>query len=230
MQSNKAAVLFTGGKDSCLALYKAKKSGYDIKYLLCVLPASQDAYMFHKPDSRVLKAQAKALEIPMLTEKAEIGEKNELRALKKLLKKVKGKVKHIITGGIASQYQSKNIEKICKKYGLEVKVPLWHLSGKQIWQHCLDNGFKIIICKIASEGLGEAWLGKIIDSSLLKQLESLSEKYKFDLSGEGGDFESLVIDMPLFREKIKLSGKIIKDSEYRYFFKIKKLRTTEKNK
>lgn len=228
MKSNKAAVLFTGGKDSCLALYKAKKSGYDIKYLLCVLPASQDAYMFHKPDFKLLRAQAKALGIPLLTEKSEVGEEQELKALKKLLKKVKGKVKYIITGGIASQYQSKNIEKLCRKYNFEVKSPLWQLSGRQVWQECLSNDFKIMLCKIATEGLSEHWLGKIIDASLLKQLVSLSERYKFNLSGEGGDFESVVIDMPLFKEKIKLSGKIVKDTEYRYFFKIKKVQIARK--
>ncbi len=228
MQSNKAAVLFSGGKDSCLALYKAKKGGYDVRYLLSVLPVSEDAYMFHKPDLRLLNKQVKSLGILLLTEKSAIGKKQELRALKKLLKKVKGKVKYIITGGIASQYQSKNIEKICRKLKLEIKSPLWHLSGKEIWQECLDNNFKIIISKISTEGLSEGWLGKIIDLSLFKQLGSLSKKYKFDLTGEGGDFETIVINMPFFKEKIKIGGKIVKDGEYRYFFKIKKIQVASK--
>ena len=59
--NKKAAVLFSGGKDSCLALHMALKQGYDVRYLLCVIPENFDSFMFHKPNLELLEKQAEML-------------------------------------------------------------------------------------------------------------------------------------------------------------------------
>jgi len=213
-----AAILFSGGKDSCLALFKAKQQGFDIKYLLTILPP-EDAMMWHKPNLKLLKMQAKMLRVPLITHKTEKEEKG----LEELLKMVKGKIDTIIIGGIASNYQGKRIKAAAEKFGMEIFAPLWGYSAERIWQELLKNKFKVIIIKTACEGIPKEMLGKIIDKKMLDKLKTLAAKYKFDLSFEGGDAETAVLYSPDFSKEIKASGKIVSESEYRHFFKIKEL-------
>ncbi len=217
-----AAVLFTGGKDSCLALLKTKNK-YAIKYLLTILPASYDSYMFHRPSLALLRAQAKALNLPLLTQKSLSQKEAELRDLEKLLKKVKGKVNYVITGAVASAYQRSRISRVAKKVGLNVVTPLWGFSPEAIWRGCIKNNFKIILTKIACDGLGKEWLNKPIDKGSLKKFLLLSKKHKFHLTGEGGGFETAVVYCPLFNRKIKIKGRTKSESQYRHFLIVEKV-------
>lgn len=223
----KAALLFTGGKDSCLALLKAKQAGYNIKYLLTILPSSYDSWMWHKPSLQLLKAQAKALGIPLITQKSRTQKEKEVEDLEKLLIKVKD-IEYVITGGIASKYQKQRIEKITKKLNLKLVNPLWNMKSGDVWKECLNKKFEIILVKICCEGLGKEWLGKIITKNNFKELTALSNKYGFDVTAEGGDFETEVLDMPLFRKKIKIDFKIKSETPYRHFLIITKKATLKK--
>lgn len=220
--AKRAAVLFSGGKDSCLALLKAK-SKYSIKYLLTILPSSYDSYMYHKPFLALLRAQAKALNLPLLIQKSSAKKEIELKDLEKLLRKVKGKVSYIIAGAVASTYQRSRIETVARKLGFKVIAPLWGLNPKVIWGECIKNHFEIILTKIACEGLGKEWLNKSIDKELFKEFLILSKKYKFHLTGEGGDFESAVVDCPMFSRRIRIKGRIKSESPYRHFLIIEEV-------
>ncbi len=216
----KAAVLFSGGKDSCLALFIAKKQGYDIEYLLSIIPSSFDSYMYHKPDLELLKEQANQLGIRLIIQKSKKTKEKELEDLKLLIGKVKDKVDALVIGGIASNYQGERIKKIAEESGLKVIAPLWSFSSERLWRELLDNNFEVIITKIACEGIPKELLGKIIDEKTLEKLKELSKKYKFDICFEGGDAETAVLYCPLFKKEIKISGKIKSESEYRHFFLI----------
>lgn len=225
MKPAKAAVLFSGGKDSCLALFKAKKQGYDIKYLLSVLPSSSDSYMYHKPDIKLLKMQAKMLEIPLITQKSAGKKEEELKDLIKLINKVKNKVDAIIIGRIASNYQGQRINAIAKSSGLKTIAPLWNYSPEQPWNELLESKFKVILTKIAADGLPKEMLGKIIGKEELERLKVLSKKHKFDLSFEGGDAETAILYCPLFKRQILIKCHIKSESEYRHFIIMDKLKT-----
>lgn len=224
-----AALLFTGGKDSCLALLKAKKQGYDIRYLLTILPSSYDSWMWHKPSLLLLGAQAKALEIPLITQKSKTEKEKEVQDLEKLLKKVKGKIEYIITGGVASKYQGERIEKTARKFNLKVINPLWSMKADDIWKECLKNKFEIILTKIACEGLSKEWLGKAINNKSFQGLIELNKKYGFSLEFEGGGAETEVLDMPLFKKQIRIVSETRSETPYRHFLIIKKTRLKEKN-
>ena len=130
----KAAVLFTGGKDSCLALHMALKKGYDVCYLLSILPENFDSFMFHKPDLDLLAKQAERLGVKLITQQSKGEEEQELEDLRLLINKIKDKIEVVIVGGIASNYQGKRIKKICKEVGLEFYAPLWNYSPLKIWK------------------------------------------------------------------------------------------------
>jgi ABC transporter with metal-binding/Fe-S-binding domain ATP-binding protein len=214
----KAAVLFSGGKDSCLALYKAIKQGYEVEYLLSIIPESKDSMMWHKPNIKLLKEQARQLGIKLIVQKSTGKDEDKLRALISLISKIKGKADTLVIGGIASNYQGQRIKKAAEKFGMNIYSPLWKYSSEKLWNELMKERFKVILTKIACEGIPKEFLGKIIDKEKFEKLKHLAGKYKFDLSGEGGDFESAVLYCPLFKKEIKVKGKIISESDYRHFF------------
>ena len=219
----KLAVLFSGGKDSCLALHKAMEK-HEVSFLLSIIPVNKDSFMFHKPDLKLLKKQAEMLNIKLIIGKSKGQKDKELKDLEKLIKKVKDKIQGIVVGGLASNYQGDRIKTICKKYNLKFIAPLWNYSPNQLWKELLDSGFKVILTKISSEGIPKEFLGKIIDKKEIEKLKNLSEKYKFRLDFEGGEAETSVLLMPEFKNKINIEYNIKSDGNYRHFLLINKIK------
>jgi diphthine-ammonia ligase len=223
MNSKKAAVLFSGGKDSCLALHKAKIEGYEICYLLAVLPKNFDSFMFHKPYFSLLERQAEMLGIGLVVMESEGIENEEVGDLQCLIEKVKDEIDCVVAGGIASNYQGGRIKKICNELSLQFYCPLLDYKGEDIWRELLENKFKVILTKISCEGLGKEWLGRVIDEKNFIELRKLAQKYKFRLDFEGGEAESAVLGMPEFRKSIKIKFDIKSEGKYRHFLQIKEV-------
>ncbi len=222
-KNKKAAILFSGGKDSCLALHLALQKGYDIRYLLSVIPENFDSFMFHKPYLKLLEKQAEMLDIELRIIKSKGEKDKEVDDLKKLIKKIKNKIDIVVVGGIASSYQGKRIKKICSELNLKFYAPLWDYKGEDVWDLLLKKKFKVILTKITCEGLGKDWLGKVVDKENLKKLKELSEKYKFRIDFEGGEAESAVLYMPEFKKEIKIEFDIRFEGKYRHWLEIKVL-------
>ncbi len=198
-----AAVLFSGGKDSNLAFHKAREIA-DVKYLITLLPKGRDSWMWHWPNAKWTALQAKALGIKQLSRETKIGEENELKTLEAVLSDVRGEVDTIVTGGLASRYQADRIAGLCKRMGFEMLSPLWGISPEQEWQELLDLDFEIIMIAVSAQGLGKEWLGRKIDAETLKELIALSQKYRFHLGGEGGEFETFVLCGPGYKKRIEI--------------------------
>lgn len=201
----RAAILFSGGKDSTLAAYEARQSGFDIRYLVSILPKSKESYMFHHPNIELTKIQAKLMGIPIITRATEGEKEIELGDLEEALESIKESIDCVVSGAVASEYQKNRVDSICGKLGLKSQAPLWHRDPLEMWRFCLDNGFKVMITAVACDGLGKQWLGMVIDDQNLKELQSLSDRHRFHLGGEGGEFETLVIDCPLFKKPMDVN-------------------------
>ncbi len=224
MKNKKVAILFSGGKDSCLALHLAKQKNYDIKYLLTIIPKNFDSFMFHKPNLKLLKKQAQMLNLKLITQKTKGEKEKELKDLEKLILKIKKHINTIVIGGIVSSYQEKRIKKICDKLKLNIYPPLKNFKEKQIWDLLLKKNFKVILTKITCEGLEKNWLGKIIDNKTIKDLKKLSKKYKFRIDFEGGEAETAVLYMPGFKKQIKIKYNIKSEGKYRHWLDIKEVK------
>ena len=218
----KAAVLFSGGKDSCLALHMAKKK-YEISYLLNIFPENFDSFMFHKPNLPLLEKQAEMLNMDLIVMKSKGIEEKEVNDLKKLIISVKDKINAIVVGGIASSYQGIRIKKICDDLGLEFYAPLWDYSSEKVWKTLFSEKFKVILTKIACEGIPAKFLGEIIDKKKFEELKELAKKYKFRIDFEGGEAESAVLKMPEFKKDIHIKYNIKSEGKYRHFLEIKKV-------
>ena len=215
--NKKCAVLFSGGKDSCLALHKAIQEGYSVDYLLSIVPENFDSFMFHKPYLNLLERQAEELDIDLIIMNSKGIEDNEVDDLRELILGVKDKVEIIAVGGIASSYQGNRIKKICDEFGLEFYAPLWDYKDDMVWDELFSNGFKVILTKVTCEGLGKEWLGIDINAEKFKELKKLAEKYKFRIDFEGGEAESAVLLMPEFKNEIKIKFNIKSEGGYRHF-------------
>ena len=219
----RAAVLFSGGKDSCLALFKARELGLDLRYLLSIVPENEDSFMFHKPNIDVIKKQAEMLSISLIIQKSKGEKDKELKDLETLIKKVKGKVDALVIGGIASNYQGIRIKKIAEGIGLKVLVPLWDYTPEKVWKELIENKFEVVITKISCEGLSKKFIGKLIRNKEYKEISGLGKKYGFRTDFEGGEAETLILWMPGFKKSIKLIFDSVSEGEHRHFMLIKNI-------
>lgn len=212
--NRKIGVLCSGGKDSWYAAHVMKKLNYDLAVCLTMKSENQDSYMFHTPAIDLVRLQAEAASIPLI-EQVTVGEKEkELEDLKLLLQKAKEeyKVDGIVTGALFSQYQRSRIEKLCNELELKVYAPLWHLEQESELRELLREGFVITLSSIAGEGLSKEWLGKEIGNEEVEQLVALREKIGFNVAGEGGEYESLVLDCPLFSKRLILEAEAVMEN------------------
>ncbi len=219
MENIRTGVLFSGGKDSCLALHKYGKDKVDC--LLSVIPEDRDSFMFHKSDLRLLEKQAEMLDLPLILRETKGEKEKELDDLKELIEK--SGISKLVIGRIKSNYQGERIGKICKELDVELIAPLWGYSAEKLWDELLDCGFKVIITKISCDGIPAELIGKIIDREKFEKLKKLAEKYKFSLDFEGGEAETAVLYMPEFKKDIKISYSLESEDKYRHFMRIEKI-------
>ena len=205
----KLGVLFSGGKDSTYAMYLAAKH-HEISCLLTMHSKNEESFMFHTPNTHLTELQAESLGIPLLSSVTTGEKEKELIDLHKLIQKAKQvfQIDGIVTGAIESVYQASRIQKICDRLGLWCFNPLWQKKQEEEMREILKNKFKFMITKIAALGLNENWLGKIINEKDIDALAELNKKFGLNVSFEGGEAETLMLDGPCFRKKL-----IIKEAE-----------------
>ena len=212
----KLGVLFSGGKDSTYATYLAKKQGHEISCLISLVSENPHSYMFHTPSISATEIQARVMNIPIITIKTHGIKERELKDLIKVIKQAikEYKIEGIVTGAVGSVYQASRIQKICNELNLECFNPLWQRDEIEYLHELIDNKFKVMIVGVFAYPLNEKWLGRIIDHKFIAEAAALKEKYKIHPAGEGGEFETLVLNCPLFKHGLKVkSFKDFKEGE-----------------
>lgn len=201
----KSAVLFSGGKDSIMAVYKAIENGDEIAYLLSMISENDESYMFHVPNIHITDLIAEAIEIPIIKGYTKGEKEKELDDLENQLLLLKNNdVEAIYTGALFSKYQKSRIDNLCEKIGLKSIAPFWHVNEEKYMNEIINLGFEIIITGVFAEGLDESWLGRKIDKVAIEELKSINKKYGINLAFEGGEAETLAIDGPIFKKRIKI--------------------------
>jgi asparagine synthase (glutamine-hydrolysing) len=198
-------VLFSGGKDSAYAAYITAKEKYALVCLVTIISKNQDSFMFQSVSKEDIKKQAEMMDLPIVFQETEGEKEKELKDLEKAIKTAKEKyqIEGLVIGALASVYQASRIQKICSNLDLWCFNPLWQKNQFELLQDLLKVKFKIKIVKVAAEGLDEKWVGRIIDKKMVFELKKLHDKYKINVAGEGGEFETYVLNCPLFKKEIK---------------------------
>lgn len=211
--------LFSGGKDSVFAILKAKQKEHEIKYLATIHSKNPDSYMYHTPNIGLTFMQSRAMNIQLVSKESLGIKEEEIKDLKILLGNLD--VDGVVCGAIASKYQKKRVEDVCKELKLKLISPLWNKNPEKLLREMLKEGFEIIITAVAAEGFDENWLGRKIDEECLKDLIELNKKFGVNIVGEGGEMETFVLDCPLFDKKIEITKaeKVWKDNNGIYEIK-----------
>ncbi len=219
----KVAVLYSGGKDSTLAIEKAKESGWEIQYLLSIKPTRKDCYLFHYATVEHTEKLAKILGIKHYLLTCNVADpKKEAAIVRDFV--VKNRVDALILGGTGLQEtQLRSLQEALMPFKIEVFAAHAGLDHDQVVREMLDKGYEIMITQVAGDGLTK-WLGKTITKQNFNQFEKESAKYGFHIGGEGGYYDTLVLSAPLFKKRLELinptmiidgecTGHIIADSK-----------------
>ena len=201
----KTAILFSGGKDSTMALYAALEAKEDVQYLLSVKSKNDESYMFHVPNIHITDLLAEALDISILSVETNGVKEEELEDLRSAFENLKSfGVECIYTGALYSVYQKSRIEKLGEELDLKIISPFWHVDELEYMRKIVSLGFKIVICGVAAWGFDESWLGRIIDDNCIDELVKLNEKYRINIAFEGGEAETLAVDGPIFKKSVEI--------------------------
>lgn len=225
MSTIDAACLLSGGKDSVYACYVAQQYGWNIKAVLSVIPEKL-SWMYHYDNIEIVKLISEAMEIPLFSIRSDAVKEEELEDMKELINSAN--VDAVVAGAISSEYQRTRVEKVCHDINVKSFMPLWHKNQRQLLEEMINANFKIMIDAVAAEGLDESFLGKIMDEETLNKLIGVNRKYKINVSGEGGEYETLVLDCPMYKKRIVVErGERVWDGS-RGSFVIKKARLESK--
>lgn len=113
----------------------------------------------------------------------------------------------LVVGALRSDYQKTRIERMCQRLGIASFSPLWHKDQGEHMQSFLEHGFGVVFTSVSTEGMSADWVGRTLDGESLNELRDLSKRHRFNLDGEGGEFETIVFSAPHMRRDLILEGK-----------------------
>jgi diphthine-ammonia ligase len=195
--------LVSGGKDSVYAAYLADTQGWPVDELLTLAPNDPESMMFHTPNLAWVALQAEAWgKRHRLAPVAAGGEAGELAALEQALGRERGPV---VTGAIASSYQWARLLRIADRLGRRLYAPLWRKEPERVVREEIAAGLDIRFVHLAAEPLPASWLGERLTTERLADLLRLARDVRpVNAAGEGGEYETLVVDAPFFRSRLVL--------------------------
>lgn len=195
--------LVSGGKDSVYAAYLAETQGWPVDELVTLRPDDPESMMFHTPNLDLVAFQAEAWgkrhrSVPVTGR----SETSELSALERALRGSSGPV---VVGAIASSYQWARVLRIADGLGRRVYAPLWRVAPELVVREEIAAGLDIRLVHLAAEPLTPELLGRRLDTDLLRELERRARDVRpVNVAGEGGEYETLVVDAPFFSRRLDL--------------------------
>jgi uncharacterized protein (TIGR00290 family) len=192
-----AVVSFSGGKDSCLALWRARQAGMDVRAVINVLEETGERNRSHGVPRSLLEAQARALDVELVAPSASWRE-YEARFTQALMDLKSRGFEAAVFGDIDLQAHRDWEEKVCARAGLECHLPLWHETRQDLAREVLRLGFRAIVVCTDSRLLDDRFCGRLYDERFIADLPD-----NVDVCGENGEFHTFVFDGPGFREPVR---------------------------
>jgi len=215
-------VLCSGGKDSLFACYVAMQKE-EVACLISVTSQNEESYMFHTPNLHLVPLQAEAAGLPLVSVETEGIEEAELSDLSRAIRLA---VEHhgiegVVTGALLSVYQATRIQRICRDLGLWCFNPLWYTDQEAYMNRLIETGFRAVVTGVFSAPFNTDWLGRVIDREALEDLKRYARKHRITLTGEGGEYETLVLDAPFFSKRIVIEESTTEYCNYRGILRVR---------
>lgn len=217
MNAKSAIASWSGGKDSCLACYKAMENGYDVQYLLNFISRESKRGCFHGIESGLMKLQAELIGVPLVQKEVTADMKKYEEEFKEGVMELRnGKISHMVFGDIFLLDQINWVERVCRDIGITPVEPLWENKPENIVEEFVSLGFEAIIVSCQAEKLGKEFIGRTIDKTLAAELKTRG----VCPCGENGEFHTLVINGPNFKRRIRIleSEPILKEGFWKHWF------------
>jgi len=203
----KLACLFSGGKDSTYSLFIALKEGHEVPCLISIHPLNDESLLYHHPNNFLFKKISTAIEIPIIERYCNnIFKDHEIDRLYSSIEQAINQysIEGLIHGSILSRFQLNIFQKICTDLNITLYSPIWNIEPLKYYNELINSNFEILITRVAAQGLDKNWLGKTIDRKNYEELRKYSEKFKFNITFEGGEAETLVLNCPIYKKRIKI--------------------------
>lgn len=216
----KFVALISGGKDSIFNILKLVEAGHELVCLANLYPVGKgelDSYMYQSVGSEMIELVAECLDKPLyrrpitgtpvrleMEYDGKNSEGDEVEDLYLLLKEIKEKYPDVVgvsSGAINSTYQKNRVENLCERLDMISLALLWEVPQKELLDDMISNNMNSILIKVASYGLDKKCLNKTL-AEMKPTLYKLSDEFGGHVCGEGGEFESLTLDCPLYKKKI----------------------------
>ncbi|HBU69245.1 MAG TPA: diphthine--ammonia ligase [Elusimicrobia bacterium] len=214
----KVIASWSGGKDSCLALYKAIQSGHEVKALLNFVSEEYKRCCFHGIPPELIQAQASSLGIPLVQHEMPVdmaGYEKEFVNIVSRLRDEQG-IEAVVFGDIYLDEHKLWVEKVCRKAGVDALEPIWNVPVDTVINEFISLGFKTKVVSAKADILGEDFVGSDIDKAAVAELK----KNNVCVCGEGGEFHTFVYDGPLFNKSIEVTNykKLLVDGFWKHWF------------
>ncbi len=205
-----ACVMYTGGKDSCYSLHWTIYHGIDVACLLSLRPSGWESTLLHYPGIELVKLHSKALGIPLeyaVVEDSSV--ESEAEALSRLFSIARERygASLVVSGALRSDYQRLFFSALAWRERLAVLAPLWMRNQEEYMRSLVREGFRVLVLSVQAYGL-PGWLpGRILDEELVEEIIRRARRYGFNPAFEGGEAETLVLDAPLFKYRLRVEGR-----------------------
>jgi uncharacterized protein (TIGR00290 family) len=204
---NRAAISWSGGKDSCAALMRARRD-YDVVAMLTMYDETGERSRSHGLRSHVVAAQAERLGLRQVAERCSWATYDA--AFGRALDALTGDVTHVVFGDILFDEHRLWAERICAGRGLVAVEPLFGSSTDRLFLDWVESGADAVIVTARAEFLDASWLGRSLSLDMLPELRAL----QVDPCGERGEYHTVVTRCPLFARPLELeTGEAVRRSE-----------------
>lgn len=195
--------MLSGGKDSTLAHHVAAEHAWTPVAGIVIRPRDPESHMFHLPNLDLAAAQATALGLKLIEAEAPEGKETETAILETAFEAaLDAGAETIVSGAVASEYQRTRIERAGHRVGVKTHTPLWHKDPVAILDTLVEAGYDVRFSAVAAYGMDEGWLGRRLDADARDDLVELADTHGVHPGGEGGEYETVVLDAPGFDERI----------------------------
>ena len=210
-------VSWSGGKDSCLACYKAIQNGYQVRYLLNFISLQYRRCCFHGIEADLLNLQAGLIDVPLIQKEVSPEMEKYEKEFKEAVSEIKTKgIQGMVFGDVYLEEHRNWVERVCKDLEIVPIEPLWNNSPLKVVEEFIDLGFKAIVVSCKADIFGKDFIGRYLDKDLLQELRVK----KICPCGENGEFHTFVIDGPMFKRRIEIleSEPVLKEGFWRHWF------------
>ena len=205
----KLAALYSRGKDSTFAISCAQDLGHRVACLITMHPIADDSALFHYPNSWVTEYLADAMQIPLMGfQVCARSKEDEMKALEEAIVQVKSlyEIDGIVYVVVfQATTKSRHLSKVCDGQRIAAVAPLWNSEPERYVTELVLGGFHYN-CRVSTMGSTRDGLAGSLTRKRLTSLMSVSKKCGFNLTFEGGEAETLVIDCPLYCKRLQING------------------------